>query len=127
MMLGDRTEQMQQRVNDDARLVWRGRFVNTTFLIEVGETSHLVEVLAGQIKSIRPGPFVMPSWSFALRAVPEAWEKFCSAEPPPGFHDLFALTKRRVLRIEGDIYPFMSNLYYFKCVMATLRPVVVTP
>ena len=33
-----------------------------------------------------------------------------------------ALVKRRALRVEGDLHPFMANLLYFKDVMAALRP-----
>ena len=58
----------------------------------------------------------------ALRAPREAWEQFWRADPPPGFHDLMALVKRRALRIEGNLHPFMANLLYFKDVMAALRP-----
>ena len=64
----------------------------------------------------------MPAWSFALRAPREAWDQFWLANPPPGFHDLMALVKRRALRIEGNLQPFMANLLYFKDVMAALRP-----
>lgn len=115
-------EQLPQLVNANERLVWRGRFIDTTFLVEVGETSYLIKVAAGRIASVTRGPFVMPSWTFALRASQEAWEQFWLPDPPPGFHDLFALIKRRALRVEGDLHPFMSNLLYFKGVMAALRP-----
>jgi hypothetical protein len=115
-------EELGQRVNADERLVWRGRFVDTTFLVEVGESVHLVKVSGGRITSVTPGPLVMPSWTFALRTSKDAWQKFCLPEPPPGFHDLLALVKHRRLRIEGDLHPFMANLLYFKGVMAKLRP-----
>ena len=115
-------ERLLQIVNSDARLVWRGRFVDTTFLVEVGETSYLIKVTGGRIASVTRGPLVMPAWTFALRASREAWEQFWLPEPPPGFHDLFALMKRRALRIEGNPHPFMANLFYFKGVMAALRP-----
>ena len=32
-------DQLLQRVNANARLVWRGRYVDTTFLLEVGSRS----------------------------------------------------------------------------------------
>jgi len=115
-------EQLAQLVNANDRLVWRGRFVDTTFLVEVGEVSWLVSISAGRITSVTRGPFVMPAWTFALRASRETWEQFWLANPRPGFHDLFALVKRRALRIEGNLHPFMSNLLYFKDVMAVLRP-----
>ena len=115
-------DQLLQRVNANERLVWRGRYVDTTFLLEVGDVPWLIKISAGRIVSVTRGPFVMPAWSFALRAPREAWDQFWLANPPPGFHDLMALVKRRALRIEGNLQPFMANLLYFKDVMAVLRP-----
>ena len=115
-------DQLLQRVNANDRLVWRGRYVDTTFLLEVGDVPWLIKISAGRIMSVTRGPFVMPAWSFALRAPREAWDQFWLANPPPGFHDLMALVKRRALRIEGNLQPFMANLLYFKDVMAALRP-----
>jgi hypothetical protein len=115
-------EQLAAWVNADDRLVWRGRYVNTTFLVEVGDVPWLIRIQAGRVADIARGPFVMPAWTFALRASEETWAQFWRAHPPPGSHDLFALIKRRALRIEGDLHPFMANLLYFKGVMAALRP-----
>ena len=38
-----------------------------------------------------------------------------------GNHDLFALIRFKRLSVEGDMHPFMSNLFYFKGVLASLR------
>jgi hypothetical protein len=114
-------EQLAERVNANERLVWRGRYVDTTFMVEVGDVPWLVKINGGRIASVTRGPLVMPPWTFALRASLETWQKFWLAVPPPGFHDLMALVKRRTLRVEGNLYPFMSNLLYFKDVMAALR------
>ena len=100
----------------------RGRYVYTTFLVEIGDVPWLVRIEAGRIVAVARGPFVMPNWTFALRASRETWDAFWQAQPRPGSHDLFAMLKRRVLRIEGDLHPFMANLLYFKQVMASLRP-----
>ena len=43
---------------------------------------------------------------------------FWSPQPPPGFNDIFALFKRKLQRIEGDLHPFMANLLYIKDVLA---------
>jgi hypothetical protein len=72
--------------------------------------------------SVTPGPFVMPSSSFALRAPEDEWKKFWSKRPPPGSNDLMALIKRRVLKAEGDLQIFMAHLRYFKEALAKLRP-----
>jgi len=61
-------ERLQERVNADAWLVHRGRFVDTQCLIEVGDTPWLMQIQAGRIASLQRGPFVMPRWTFALRA-----------------------------------------------------------
>lgn len=115
-------ENLKQLVNEDERLVWRGRYIDTIFLVEIGDTSYLIKVTEGRVATVTRGPFVMPTWSFALRASKESWAQFWLPVPPPGFHDLFALIKQRALRVEGNLHPFMANLFYFKGVMAKLRP-----
>lgn len=115
-------ENLQERVNADARLVRRGRFVTTSFLLEVGDTPWLINVAEGRISSVTKGPFVMARWTFALRAPQDAWDGFWAQQPLPGFNDIFALIRRRVLRLEGDMHPFMANLFYFKDVLASIRP-----
>jgi hypothetical protein len=106
------------RVNGDANLVRRGKRVNTTFLIAIDNADHLVRVAEGRIVAVTPGPFITPNYSFALRASRDAWEKLWSPQPLPGFTDIFALVKKKLLRIEGDLHPLMSNLLYFKGVIA---------
>jgi hypothetical protein len=111
-------EQLAARVNGDANLVRRGKHVNTTFLIAIDNADHLVSVSEGKITGIKPGPFITPNYSFALRASRESWEKLWSPQPIAGFTDIFALVKKKLLRIEGDLHPFMAHLLYFKGVVA---------
>jgi hypothetical protein len=114
-------ETLQARVNGDEALVRRGRFLTTTFLLEVGQTPWLISIFEGKVVSVTSGPFVMPSSSFSLRAQEQEWEKFWSSRPPPGSNDLMALIKRRVLKAEGNLQIFMANLRYFKEALAKLR------
>jgi hypothetical protein len=114
-------EALKQRVNDDAGLVRRGKFLTTTFLLEVGATPWLISIFEGRVVSVTRGPFVMPSSSFALRASEEEWQKFWSRRPPPGSNDLLAMVRRRVLKTEGNLQIFMANLRYFKEALAKLR------
>ena len=114
-------EQLAELVNGDPWLVRRGRFVDTTFLIEAGAAQYLVDIHAGRIERVSGGPFVMPRWSFALRAPEDAWNQFRKALPPPGFNDILAMLKSRILRIEGDQHVLMANLLYFKDVLAKMR------
>lgn len=114
-------ERLKERVNADRWLVHRGRFLSTTFLLEVGAIQWLVTIVRGEIVVVTKGPFVMPSWSFALRASDEEWTKFWQADPRPGSNDIMALIKRRALKAEGDLAVFMANLRYFKESLAKLR------
>jgi hypothetical protein len=112
---------LKKQVNADAALTRRGRFLSATFLIEIGSEQWLVDIVEGKITSVALGPFVMPAWSFALRAPQEEWQKFWNANPRPGSNDLMALIKRRVLKVEGDVGVFMANLRYFKECLQKLR------
>jgi hypothetical protein len=114
-------ETLKERVNADAALVRRGRYLTTTFLLEAGDNAWLISIVEGRVVSAVRGPFVMPSWSFALRAPAAEWEKFFLQRPPPGSNDLLAMVRRRVLKTEGDLQVFMAHLRYFKEALAKLR------
>ena len=96
--------------------------LSTTFLLEAGDAAFRVRIVDGQVASVERGPFVMPSAAFKLSAPAEDWAQFLQPVPPPGSHDLFALLRRGALRLDGDLHPFMSNLMYFKRLLASLRP-----
>jgi hypothetical protein len=85
------------------------------------QTPYLLRIHRGRIEAIDKGPHIMPRWAFALRAAEEAWAAFWQPVPAPGFHDLIAMLKIGVLRIEGDHHPFMANLRYFKDLLTLPR------
>ena len=108
-------------VNADARLIQRGRFVDTTFMIVIDDDYTLLRIQEGKVTKVTPGPFITPAYSFCLRASRAVWEKFWQPLPPRGFTDVFALVKMKLMQIEGDLHPFMANLFYFKDVLAAPR------
>lgn len=114
-------EQLAGLVNGDAALVRRGRHLSGTFLVEARPRSWLVHVLRGRIEKVEEGPFVMPSWRFALRADEASWRRFWQPRPAPGDHDLLALVRRGLLKFEGDLQPLMANLLYIKGVLEAPR------
>jgi hypothetical protein len=109
------------RVNDDAHLVWRGRHLSARCLIGIGETAFLLRIDAGRITECRTPPPLMSSYAFAIHGTADAWDRFWQSPPPPGWHDLFALSKRGEIRLEGGLHPFLSHLQYFKDVLALPR------
>lgn len=118
---GSAIERLPELVNGDLALVRRGRYLNIEFLVEVGDQPYHVAIEAGRVRQVIAGPILMRSWRFAVRASENAWHRFWQPNPEPGYHDLFAITKRGEARIEGDLQPFMANLRYFKEVLAAPR------
>jgi hypothetical protein len=112
---------LAERVAGDAALLRRGRYLNTTCQLIVGDQSVLLRIIDGRVAELRQGSFATLSATFAIIGRPEVWRRFLAAEPPPGDHDLFAFLKCRELRVVGDFHPLMSHLLYFKGVFACLR------
>ena len=114
-------EKLPELVNADAALIHRGRWVSATVLVGVGDRHYLLTIEKGRLSQVREGPFVTPSYDFGVTAPTEEWERFWAPRPLPGSHDLFALLRRGVLTLSGDLHPFMANLQYFKDVLAAPR------
>ncbi|RZK81643.1 MAG: hypothetical protein EOO66_27510 [Methylobacterium sp.] len=108
-------------VNADPVMRRWGRLLDADVLLQVGDHICRFRVRDGLLISVLPGPGVMPSWTLAFRAEPEAWSAFMRPEPPPGLHDVMALVKRRALAIEGDLRPFMQHIFWFKGLFAAMR------
>ena len=112
---------LPELVNQDTALIRRGRWLSNVFLVEAGTTQFLVHVDKGRLLKVEHGPFVMPSWSFAVRASEAVWQRFWQPLPAPGDNDIFALRKTGEMSVEGNLQPFMANLIYIKQVLAMPR------
>ena len=112
---------LAERVAGDAALLRRGRYLNTTCQLIIGDQSVLLRIIDGRVAEVRQGSFATLSATFAIIGRPEVWRRFLAADPPPGDHDLFAFLKRQELRGVGDLHPLMSYLLYWKGVFACLR------
>ena len=108
-------------VNQDTALIRRGRWLSNVFLVEAGTTQFLVHVDKGRLLKVEHGPFVMPSWSVAVRASESVWQRFWQPLPAPGDNDIFALRKTGEMSVEGNLQPLMANLIYIKQVLAMPR------
>ena len=65
----DAIERLAAAANGDAWLVHRGRHLDTTFLLGVGDTDYLVRIHRGRVEAVDKGPFVQPRWTFALQGI----------------------------------------------------------
>ena len=102
-------------------LVLRGRFLDCDCLLGPASHAFHASIRQGRIVDLTPAPVLMRSWRFSYRAPAAAWAEYWQPAPRPGFHDLLALTKRGEAMLEGDLHPFISNLQYFKDVLALPR------
>jgi len=115
---------LPERLNGDAGLLRRGRYLNATCQFDIGGASVLLRIIDGRIAELQRNPSATPSADFAIIGEPAIWRRFLAADPPPGDHDLFAFLKRKELRVVGDLHPLMSHLLYWKGVLAHLRDTV---
>ena len=112
---------LAERIDQDAVLLRRGRILNATCHLIIGDASVLLRIVDGRVHEVRHGSFVTPSADFAISGNAAVWRRFLAASPPPGDHDLLAFVKRRELRVTGDLHPLMSHLLYWKGLFAHLR------
>src|SRR2546423_1297364 len=77
-------ERLAVLANEDAWLVHRGRYLDTTFLLGIGDADYLVRIHRGRVEAVDKGPFVQARWTFALRASQAVWDPVSRPPPPPG-------------------------------------------
>jgi hypothetical protein len=106
---------------DDLRR--RGRWLGTDCRIDIGNEPFFLSIRVGALAILDRGPKLMHSTVFTFRATDEAWTQYWKPVPEPGWHDLFALTKRGAASMEGDLRPLLQNLQYFKDLLALPREV----
>lgn len=103
-----------------AALRSRARGIRVTLCVGIGAIERRIDVSQDGIRPLPPAPPLQP-WDFCVRATPRAWQELWQAVPKAGWHDVFALTKRGEMRIEGNLQPFMANLQFFKDLLALPR------
>ena len=67
---------LPERVNRDAVLLRRGRYLNATCQLDIGGDSALLRISDGRIADVRRNPSVMPSADFAIIGEPAIWRRF---------------------------------------------------
>lgn len=112
---------LPELVNGDAALVSRGQWLTGCFRIDCGAVPVFVSIEAGRIADVEVGPKLLRSVMFSIAAPADAWRRFWAPMPAAGFHDLFAMTKAGVARIDGHLEPLMANLRYVKELLAAPR------
>ena len=123
MTPADRFARLPDLLAADTDLIRRGRRLDVDCRVDVGGEPFFLAIRDGALASLERGARLMRSTAFSLRATDEAWTNYWKPIPAPGWHDLFALTKRGAASIDGDLRPLLQNLQYFKDLLALPRNV----
>ena len=123
MSPADRFASLPALLETEDGLRRRGRWLTVDCRIDVGPEPFFLSIEEGSLAGLERGARLMRSVTFTFRASDEAWTNHWEPTPDPGWHDLFALTKRGAASIDGDLRPFLQNLQYFKDLLALPRKI----
>ena len=112
----------RKRVNSDAEMDVIGRWFSSTFAITFGDSRYALQIDRGRIVDVIPGKRLDLRTHFGLRAPVHVWRKYLSPDPPPLFHDFFAMLMRVPdFVLEGDILIVMQNTRALHRMMNIMR------
>jgi hypothetical protein len=112
----------RERVNSDPELAVIGDWFTTAFSLTFGERRFAVTVEKGKIVDLVAEPRLDVRTTFGLRAPVAVWRKFLSPNPPPLFHDFFAMLMRVPdFTLEGDSLIAMQNARALHRMMNLMR------
>ena len=121
MTPADRFARLPELFAPDTDLRRRGRWLDVDCRIDVGAEPFHLTIRKGELAELERGPRLMRAVAFSIHGTDEAWRQHWRRVPEPGWHDLFALTKRGAASMEGDLRPLLQNLQYFKDLLALPR------
>ncbi len=99
----------------------RGHRCSLALCLCVDEQPVMLTIANGVLMAGEPGPWHMRAADLTLRASVQTWQKFWQLHPPPGFHDLMAMSSYGHCRIEGNMDLLRTHLGFIKSVMAAPR------
>jgi len=112
----------RDRVNADPELNVIGDWLSTTFTLTFGDNRYAFKIDKGKIVDIIASPRLDVRAAFGFRAPVDVWKKFLSPNPPPLFHDFFAMLMRvPEFTLEGDSLAAMQNARALHRMMNIMR------
>ncbi len=115
-------EAFRGRVNQDPELDLIGKRFNADVGLTFGETRYVLKIREGKVDGIVPSPRFDVSTHFSVRAPIELWLKFISPNPPPLYHDIFAMIMRvPEFVLEGNTLVAMQNARAFHRMMGLMQ------
>ena len=109
------------RFREASASFYRPRACSADLLLQFGDVAAIVRVRDGRVARVDDRRVSLHSWDFAVKGSENGWDRFWQRFPPPGWHDILALNKRREFSIEGNLHPLMSHLQFYKDLLACAR------
>jgi hypothetical protein len=110
------------RVNADPEMDAIGRWFTLSFAVTFGDDRYTLQLERGRIVDIAEGKRLDLRTPFGLRAPVAVWRKFLSPDPPPLYHDFFAMLMRVPdFTLEGDNLVVMQNARALHRMMNIMR------
>lgn len=115
-------EAFQARVNQDAELAVIGGKFDANVGVSFGDARYVLCVRGGRIESVIASPRFDVATRFSVRGPLELWRKFISPNPPPLYHDIFAMIMRvPEFVLEGNTLAAMQNARAFHRMMSLMQ------
>ncbi|SRR5687768_4458642 len=115
-------ERYGERVNADPEMEVIGGWFSTSLALSFGERRYVLRTERGRIVDINAAPRIDSRAAFGFRAPMEVWRKFVSPQPPPLYHDFFAMLMRvPEFVLEGDSLVAMQNARALQRMMNLMR------
>jgi hypothetical protein len=112
----------RERVNADRELSVIGDWFTTAFSLTFENDRYALLIEKGKIADIISNPKLDVRTLFGFRAPVAVWQKFLSPQPPPLFHDFFAMLMRvPEFELEGDSLAAMQNARALHRMMNIMR------
>src|SRR5262245_63782589 len=112
----------RERVNADPELAVIGDWLTTAFSLTFDDERYALVVEKGRIVDVVAAPRLDQRVMFGFRAPVAVWRKFLSPDPPPLFHDFFAMLMRVPdFVLEGDGLLAMQNARALHRMMNIMR------
>ncbi len=118
----DWMERYRDAVNADAELGVIGDWFTLDFKLSFEGNDFLIAVRQGKIAEIAQNPRFDRPVEFTLRAPMSVWTKFINPDPPPLYHDFFAMLMRiDEFQLDGNSLATMQNARALHRMMNILR------
>jgi hypothetical protein len=115
-------ERFSAAANDDAELKIVGQSFTADFSIAFAEKRYVIQMDRGRVRDVIADPRFDTVTKFGMRAPKDVWDRFFSKNPPPLYHDIFAMIMRvPEFVLDGDTLVAMQNARALHRLMTVLQ------